>query len=142
MARNEENKGVSTGTALGVAAAATAAAAAAAGAYWLYGAKDAERNRKKARSFMLKARADVVDAVEKMKDIDKNSYMQLVDRVVSKYAGAAGITAAEVAQMTRDLRAAWTHMQAARTTASGAAKSAKKSVKKAVSKKKTVPKKK
>lgn len=127
-----------SGAAIGVGiAAATAAAAAAAGAYWLYGAKDAAKNRKKAKSFMLKARADVMDAVSQLNDIDKTKYMDIVDQVVKRYSSVAGITAAEVAQMTRDLRAAWTHMNAVRQTAKSVRKPAsKKASKKAAPKKK------
>lgn len=133
---NNKDKGVSTGTALGVAAAA-AAAAAAAGAYWFYGSVDASKHRKSVKSFMLKARADVLEAVEKVKDIDKSTYLAIVDRVVAKYSTAAGVTAAEVTQMTRDLRAAWDHMKAVSTTAKGVVAS---SAKKAVGVKKAAPK--
>ena len=62
MAKKSESK-VSTGAVVGVGAAAAAAAAAAAGAYWFYGAKDAARHRKSARSWMLRARAETMEAV-------------------------------------------------------------------------------
>jgi hypothetical protein len=123
-----------TGTAIGVAAAATAAAAAAAGAYWLYGAKHAAKHRKMAKSFMLKARADVMDAVEKVKDIDKTAYLAIVDKVVAKYSAVAGVTADEVAQMTKDLKAAWTHINAIHVTAKGLKKVAPKAVQKVAKK--------
>ena len=134
--------GVSTNTAIGVAAAA-AAAAAAAGAYWFYGASNAPKHRKSVKSFMLKARADVLEAVEKVNDIDKSAYLAIVDRVVAKYSTAAGVTAAEVSQMTQDLKAAWSHMKAVSDTAKKTITSSstpKKAVKKAA--KKSTPKKK
>jgi len=133
--------GVSTGVAVGAAA---AAAAAAAGAYWFYGAKDAALHRKSAKSFMLKARVETMEAVEgvvgKLGNIDKNTYLQIVDGVVKRYSGVAGVTSAEVAQMTKDLKAAWQHMQAASKRVSK--KSITKAVKKAVKKAKTATKKK
>jgi hypothetical protein len=133
---------VSTGAVVGVGAA--AAAAAAAGAYWFYGAKDAARHRKSARSWMLKARADAMEAVEaaveKLGSIDKETYFDIVDGVVKRYAGVAGVTTAEVAEMTKDLKAAWAHMNAASRGAKSAGKKmvtkAKKAVKKVASKKK------
>jgi hypothetical protein len=112
MANGKKRMGTTTALTLAAGAAMTAA-----GAYWLYGAKDAAKHRKMARSFMLKARADVMDALEGVTDIDRTKYMAIVDKVVNKYSAAAGITAAEIAQMTKDLRAAWTHMNAARLTA-------------------------
>lgn len=112
------------GVGLGVAA---AVAAAGAGAYWLYGAKDASKNRKAARSWMLKARGEVLEGVEKLKDIDKETYMEIVDTVMRRYKGMSGITAAEVAQMANDFKDSWKHM-------SKGAKKAKKTAKKAVKK--------
>jgi hypothetical protein len=141
MAKKDTQKStssVSGNTGAVVGAAATAAAAAAA-AYWFYGAKDAARHRKNARSWMLKARAETMEAVEmavaKLGDIDKEKYMQIVDGIVKRYAGMAGVTAAEVAAMTKDLKAAWQHMHAASRTAKGAGKKMVKKAKKAAKKK-------
>lgn len=116
---------------------AAAAAALAAGAYWLYGAEDAPKNRKKVKSWMLKARAEVMDAIEKMEEIDKDKYLALVQQVVSKYSKMSGVTALELAQVTRDLRSAWEHMERARSATSTPAKrtpKAKKTSKKVVKK--------
>ncbi len=143
MASNANGKdtGMSKGTTISVAAAAAAAIAAAAGAYWFYGAEDAGKHRKSVRSFMLKARADVLDAVEKMKDIDKSSYLAIVERVVAKYSSVAGVTTAEVAQMTRDLKAAWEHMKAVHDSVKPAVLPAAKKVVKKAAPKKAAPKK-
>lgn len=133
--RNNTGRNVGIGV-----AAAAAAAAAAAGAYWFYGSADAAKHRKQVKSFMLKARADVLSAVEKAKDIDKEKYYAIVEKVIARYSGVAGVTAAEITQMGRDLKNAWIHMKAARDTASSAApakKAAKKTAKKSAPKKKT-----
>ncbi len=94
-----------------------AAAAAAAGAYWLYGAKHSAQHRKMAKSWMLKARAEVLEGIEKLKDIDKSSYMQMAERIIRSYAGKAGATSAEVARMLRDAKTSWAHMQKAQKSA-------------------------
>jgi len=98
-----------------VAAVGAAAAVAAVGAYWFYGTKNAKAHRKIARSWMLKARGDVLAAVEiavkKAGDIDKATYMNIVDGVLKGYSKSAGVTAAEMRQMTSDMKAAWQHMQ-------------------------------
>jgi len=127
-------KQVGTGTVVGVGVGVAAAAAAAAGAYWLYGAKDAAKHRRQARSWMLKARAEVLEAVEKLQDIDKTSYLAIVDGVMKRYAGVAGIGASEMKQVAKDLRDSWVHMQKATLSGSRAAKKGKKVAKKAVKK--------
>lgn len=126
MAAKKDSK-ANVGAAVGVGVAAAAATAAA--AYWLYGAKNAAKHRKLARSWMFKARAEVLEAVEKLGDIDKQTYLDIVDKVVKRYSTMSGATSAELMQMAKDLKAAWQHMQASKTT-----KAVKKSVKKAVKK--------
>ncbi len=130
MAKKDTSSTIAVGAGL-----AAAAAVAAAGAYWFYGAKDAEKHRRQAKSWMLKARAEVMEAIEKMEDIDKKKYLALVQEVMSRYSKMSGVTAAEIASVTRDLKNTWGHMEAARTTGTRAVTKAKKKAKK-VSKKK------
>ena len=118
------------GVGAGLAAAATAGAA----AYWLYGAKHSAQHRKMAKSWMLKARSEVLDAVEKINDIDKEQYIKLVQNVLKQYGRKGGASAAEMSQMTKDFHTAWSHMQAARKSGTKAAKGAKRTVKKVVKK--------
>lgn len=125
----KKNTHAGVGVGVGVAAAAATAAA----AYWLYGAKNAAKHRKLARSWMFKARAEVLEAVEKLGDIDKQTYLDIVDKVVKRYAAVSGATSAELVQMAKDLKAAWQHMQATKT-AKGVKKEVKKIVKKAAKK--------
>ena len=133
MAKNNK-KGVSKGTAamMGLGAAAVAAA----GAYWFYGAKDAAQHRKSARSWMLKARAEVLEGVERVVDkageIDKEAYMAIVSGVLARYGKLAGVTTAGLAQMKRDMVDAWAHMQ--KTHKGTAKKKTKKATKKAAKK--------
>jgi hypothetical protein len=118
-----------------IAGTAALAALAAAGAYWFYGAEDAAKHRKSAKSWMLKARAETMEAVEKVIEklgtIDKKTYLKIVGEVVKRYSGVAGITGAEIAQLTKDLKSAWQHMQAASKKAKGTGVKTKKAVKKA-----------
>ena len=121
---------MSVGVGAGLAAAATAGAA----AYWLYGAKHSAQHRKMAKSWMLRARAEVLDTVEKINDIDKEQYIKLAQGVLKKYGNKAGASAAEMAQMTKDLKSAWAHMQAARKSGTKGAKTARRTVKKVAKK--------
>jgi NAD(P)-dependent dehydrogenase (short-subunit alcohol dehydrogenase family) len=132
-----KTKQTSTDTKVAVGAGLAAAAAlAAAGAYWFYGSRDAGKHRAQVKSWMLKARAEVMDAVEKLDDIDKERYMAIVQDVVSRYAGHAGVTAAELAHVTRDLKDTWSHMEATRKSGTRVAKKAKRGTAKAVKKNK------
>jgi GTP1/Obg family GTP-binding protein len=97
------------------------AAVAAAGAYWLYGAKNAAKHRKLAQSWMLKARAEVMDSVEKIKDLNKATYDAAVDKVMEKY-HKLHKNSAEVRIVEKELKAAWTHIHAAVKPATKATK--------------------
>jgi hypothetical protein len=131
MANQTNNRqGSNTGAMIGIGAGVAAAAAAAAGAYWLYGAKHSAQHRRMAKSWMLKARADVLDAVGKLQNIDKSKYMSIAQNIVDRYAAQANATSAEVASMMRDFRSAWIHMSAAQKSASRGAMTAKRTTKK------------
>ncbi|TSD05409.1 MAG: hypothetical protein Greene07147_730 [Parcubacteria group bacterium Greene0714_7] len=121
------------GMKVGIAAGVTAAAAAAVGAYWLYGAKHSAKHRKMAKSWMLKARAEVMEAVEKMAAIDRAVYLKIVDEVMKRYASMKDSTADEVSKVARELKSSWSHIQkahkATKKSAPKKAGSAKKSVK-------------
>ena len=125
-------KGISKKT---IAAVGVGAAVAAVGAYWFYGSKNAAAHRKTARGWMLKARGDVLAAVEnvvkKAGEIDKKAYMNIVQGVLKRYSKLSGVTSAEILQMTRDMNEAWLHMQKVRKSrVSKTAKKASKSRKK------------
>ena len=105
MAHKTSHKG-----ALGIGA---ALAAAAVGAYWFYGAQSASKHRKQARGWMLKARGEVLEAVEKLQDIDKAKYMAIVNDVLARSGAVKGASDAEVAHLKRDLVGAWAHIQKA-----------------------------
>lgn len=127
MANKQKTEKVSRVSGGAVGAGVAGLAAAAIGAYWLYGAKNAAKNRKIAASWMLKARAEVMDAVEKMKEMDKDAYLKIVDAVVDKYSKTK--SSAEVMAIAKEMRAAWSQISAATKPAK---KVARKSVKKTV----------
>jgi hypothetical protein len=120
MAKNTKIKSHTTGMVVGAAS----IAAAAVGAYWLYGAKNAAKHRKTAKSWMLKARAEVMEAVEKLEKVDKTAYYRMAEEAVKKHAQTVKDSAA-VALAIKEIKAAWPHIQKAT-----------KPVKKAVKKKK------
>ena len=126
MAQKNSN---GSGAAIGIGVGVAAAAAAAGGAYWLYGAKHSAKHRKMAKAWMLKARAEVMEAVEKLEDIDKEKYMGIVDSVIKNYTGQ-GASTEEITAMMKDFKTAWGHMSG-KKTAKKAVSGAKRAVKKA-----------
>ncbi len=80
-----------------------------------------------AKAWMLKARAEVMEKMEKIQDIDKKKYLALVENVAKQYGKQAGATGADIALMVNDLKKAWNHVQAAHKGAprKGKAKKAK-----------------
>lgn len=100
-------KKVTTGekVAMGAVGVAALAGLAAAG-YFLYG-KDGARNRKKIKSWMLKAKGEVLEGVEKMKDVSEEEYAMILDKVATKYKAVKNIDPAEVEAMVKELRGHW-----------------------------------
>lgn len=100
-------------TAIGIGAAATIAAGIA--AYWLYGSENAARNRRLARNWILKAREEILSKMENAIDtagqIDKDTYLTIVDTVLRSYSKMSGISAEELAQITRDMKKTWSRIK-------------------------------
>jgi len=94
----------SGGSGLGIAA---LAAATAAGVYFLYGSKGAANNRKKVKGWMLKARGEVVEKMEKCKDVNKKDYEAIVDTVAKKYKKLKTVNTKEMSDLARELKGQW-----------------------------------
>ena len=118
---------------IAVGAGLAAVAAFAAAGYFLYG-KEGAKNRKKIHSWMLKAKAEVLEGVEKMKDVTEEQYNMVVDKVGAKYKNIKNIDPAEIEMMIRELRGHWKNIKRSITVAPKkkvAKKAAKKVAKKA-----------
>lgn len=85
---------------------AAAAAAAAAGAYFLYG-KDGVKNRKAVKGWMLKARGEVIDKMEKLENVSEDKYREIVDTVIRGYKSAKNASPAELAAAAAELKGHW-----------------------------------
>lgn len=77
------------------------------GAYYLYGSKDAKKNRKKAKSWMLKAKAEALEAVEKLKDVDQEQYERIIDKVETKYKKLKTVDNKDLLALGKELRGHW-----------------------------------
>lgn len=98
-------------TSVGIGVGVTAALLSAAGAYFLYGSKDADKNRKKVKSWMLKAKAEVLEGIETAKDMTKEDYEKLVDTSVKAYSKIKTASAEEALQLAKELKSHWKNLE-------------------------------
>jgi hypothetical protein len=83
------------------------AALTAAGVYFLYGEKGT-KNRERVYGWALKMKGDVLEKIESMKKIDRETYLRMVDKIAERYARKESISAAELQHLTVELKNAWT----------------------------------
>lgn len=100
------------GSGLGIAAAIIGAAAA---GFFLYGPKGAE-NRVKIKAWTLKAKGEVLEQLEKAKDVTDDSYATIVDKVTAKYAKAKSVGEEEAAKLNAELKKHWKSIKKAAVT--------------------------
>lgn len=105
--KNTSKKGLSGGEKVGIGVGLTAAAVGAAGAYFLYGSKDAAKNRKKVKSWGLKAKAEVLEALEDAQEMTQKEYEELVDAVGGAYTMIKGASKGEIADFKKEMKAHW-----------------------------------
>ena len=96
--------------AIGVGIAALAAAAA--GAYYLYGSDKSAKNRKQIKSWMLKMKAEVMDRVEGIKDLSKETYDKTIDEVSKKYSQIKNVDQKELMQLAKRMKSHWKEIEA------------------------------
>lgn len=101
MAEKKTSKGIGAGLPL-----AAGLIAGIAGTYFLYG-KNAAANKKKIKGWIIKAKGEAVEKIEKMKEMDEAAYHALIDSVVQKYGKVKGVEPAEVEELVRDLKKHW-----------------------------------
>ncbi len=84
-----------------------ALAAAAAGTYYLYGPKKGAHHRKVIKSWMLKMKADVMDEIEQLKELNEDLYKTAVTKVADKYKAIKNIDSAEVVALAQRMQGHW-----------------------------------
>ena len=88
-----------------------ATVAAAAGAYFIYGTKEGAKTKKKIKSWTLKAKAEVLEKLEKMKDMSEESYKNTVETVMKKYDNLKAEHGDEVDAVKKELHGYWNHLK-------------------------------
>lgn len=94
----------SAGITLGLAGLAVAGIA---GAYFLYG-KNGAKNRKKIQTWTLRAKADILEKLEKAKEVSQDTFHAVVDDISTKYGTKMkDISPEDVANFTKDIKKHW-----------------------------------
>jgi hypothetical protein len=106
--KNHTN-GESHNVAIGVGIAALAAAAA--GAYYLYGSDKGAARRKKLKSWTLRMKAEVMEEIEKLKDVNKEAYEATIATIASKYQQLKDVDPAEVTALASKMKTHWRDIQ-------------------------------
>lgn len=132
---------ISNAQKLGIGVGLTTAAVAAVGAYFLYGSKDAAKNRKKVKSWALKAKGEVLEALEKAEKITESEFKELVDGVATAYGKSKKLSKKELAEFKKEMSDNWQELVGSGVakvfgqTVAAVAKKAKKGGKKTATKK-------
>ncbi|OGS40737.1 MAG: hypothetical protein A2506_07690 [Elusimicrobia bacterium RIFOXYD12_FULL_66_9] len=85
------------------------AALAAAGAYFLYGNKGA-KNRERIEGWALQLKGEVLEKMEKLKDLDQEAYERLIDETAERYGRVKRVTTSELKDIKAELKSAWAHI--------------------------------
>lgn len=85
------------------------AALAAAGRYFLYGKRGA-KNIKNIEGWALQLKGEVLEKMENVKDINQQAYNKLVDQTAGRYGRVKRVSAAELGNVTDELKSAWAHI--------------------------------
>jgi len=117
------------GQKVGIGIGVTATMLAAVGGYFLYGAKDAKKNRKTVNSWMLKAKAEVLEGIENTKELTEVEYDKLVDEVMKGYKAARSASVKDLGAFANEMKTYWDQIKK-----TGPAKNISIPVKKAVTK--------
>lgn len=109
-----KKKNLSSAQKVEIAVGITAAAVAAAGTYFLYGSKNAAKNRQKVKSWMLKAKAEVLDTLEEAQHMTKDEYDQLIEQVSAAYQSAKhNASKADIVAFKKEMKEHWEHIEKA-----------------------------
>lgn len=108
--KKAENLSASEKAAIGIGL--TTAAVAAAGYYFLHGSSNATKNRKTVKSWMLKAKAEVLEALESAEEMSEREFADLVKSVSSTYTSVKGATKTDLVDFKRDMMDIWKKIEA------------------------------
>jgi len=109
-------------------------AAAAAGVYFIYGNKEVQKKAKKVKGWALKMKGEVLEKIEKLKEVDENAYHAAIDAVTKKYESVKSIDVTELMTVAKELKSHWRSIKKELTASAGKVSKTAVKAKKAVTK--------
>jgi len=103
---NKKTKKIVVEAGMGLAA----LAATAAGAYFLSGKKGA-KNRKRVKGWMLKAKGEVLQEMEHMKNMSEGTYHDTIDAMSERYKILKNVDEKELNHLVNELKSHWKHIK-------------------------------
>ena len=116
MAKKKKKIEVTNAQKLGIGVGLTTAAVAAAGAYFLYGSKEAPENRKKVKSGILRAKAEVLETLENAQEITEEEFHDLVNGVVDTYSSVKSLSKKDLSEFKKEMTENWQELVASGAT--------------------------
>lgn len=101
MATKKQKSNLKTGIVIGA-----GIVSAIAGGIFLYGPQG-KKNRKQIVTWAVKAKADILDEISKMKEVSEEKYHQVVDKTIAKYGRLKNVSQSEALQLGRELKKHW-----------------------------------
>ena len=86
-------------------------AAATLGAHFLFNTKKGKQSLKHMRSWAFRMKSELLDRLEKAKEVNKDVYDRVVDELATKYQKVKGMTVAEVTEIAQELKGQWKYVQ-------------------------------
>jgi hypothetical protein len=81
--------------------------AALAGIYFLYGSKEGAKRRAKVRGWALRAKGEVLEKLENLKEVNEEVYNRVIDGVLRRYEKVKNVDPGEVGALAADLKRHW-----------------------------------
>lgn len=127
---NKKNSSLTDAQKVGIGIGLTTAAVAAAGAYFLYGSPNANKNRKKVKGWMLKAKGEVLEALEKAEHMTEKEFDALIASVSKAYGKLSHVSKSDVMAFKKEMASHWKQLSKQLDSKKKAKKTAKKPAKK------------
>ncbi len=81
-----------------------------AGAVFLYGTDAGKKKRKQIKGWTLKAKGEVMEKLENLKEVNEETYHKVVDTVTAKYKTLKTVAPEELEEVISDLKKSWKHI--------------------------------
>jgi len=81
------------------------------GGYFLFGSKDAKKNRQKVEEWIEDAKSDVMAKLKKVKKLSKDKYYEIVDDVSDKYSKLKEVGKEKADELRDELKSRWEEIE-------------------------------